>query len=240
MDMQHWVYVLLVCLFLSVQKCVVCVCGESYIITYVSGFLLWFVLACDQWRSMTSVNVRTDGCDDFLGPVKLRDRTIVWLRAQTTLSCRAHHKRPVLCQGDKCLWKMWLYYGMFLPNRLLLKIHPRSLNIPSPSISLRLQMILLSRKKAQKTDLWFASLKISNATKSFNSIWLWLELYRGNVAPFMCISVLMVKCVYLINRFLAVRCIDPESWVRSCTICCSVRFMHPASAYDDTGAWCKK
>ena len=43
--------------------------------------------SADQWCSITSVNAPRDGCYDFLFTVKVRDTTVIWLRAHPTLSC---------------------------------------------------------------------------------------------------------------------------------------------------------
>lgn len=54
----------------------------------------------DQWEAITSVNAQRDGCYDFLSTVKVRDTTIIWLRAHPTLSC------PPLITRAECSAKM--------------------------------------------------------------------------------------------------------------------------------------
>lgn len=114
-----------------VCPCIACMCVNPEVPAWLHYCHSETKLGADQWGSTTSVNVQRDGWGDFLSKVKVRDRTIIWLRAHPTLSCHAPHQHTVLCQDDKCHWEIWLYYSMFLPNGVLFKMCPTSFKMPA-------------------------------------------------------------------------------------------------------------
>lgn len=114
----------------GVCPCIVCMCVNPKVSAWLFFWQSETKQGADQRGSMmTCVNVQRDGCGDFPSTVKVRDRTIICLRAHPTLCCPAYHQHTVLFQNDYCYWETCLYYSMFLSNGVLLKMRPIIFNI---------------------------------------------------------------------------------------------------------------